>query len=75
MGEETKDMRLTTVGELYPIGERQVGRWLQASCMILKVRGLSRNGRCRVSSIQNPEGDKGIDRQADADEEYNSRKG
>ena len=24
MGEETKDMRLTTVGELYPIGERQV---------------------------------------------------
>ena len=24
MGEESKDMRLTTVGELYPIGERQV---------------------------------------------------
>ena len=24
MGEETKDVRLTTVGELYPIGERQV---------------------------------------------------
>ena len=24
MGEETKDMRLTTVGKLYPIGERQV---------------------------------------------------
>ena len=24
MGEETKDVRLTTVGKLYPIGERQV---------------------------------------------------
>ena len=24
MGEESKDVRLTTVGELYPIGERQV---------------------------------------------------
>ena len=42
MGEQNKDMKLTTVGELYLIGERQV-RSSWGSCMILKVKGWSRS--------------------------------